>query len=363
LQISYTYNNKNKKTIIELTNEVNMRNTEPAEKSFNQKTLLQWANTQMFPKDVENGGTLCFIRDRSGKLLRNEFGKPKTAVYYSPDELRPLESKDEEYLISQYKTYKPQFIKTMTDDTGKRVVDARPIKAYELPITVTPVVDETNDYYRYQKKVADAVAKAAAEYSGDGVADKILYIDTETTGFSPVFNELLQVSILDEKGNTILDTYVKPYHTTNWDKAMEVNHITPDMVKDAPYPHELVKQLYPLFKETKEIHGYNVTYDVKMITQQLQLDLTHCTMFDPLPAFNKVKTENGKHKLIDAVTYYCPDKLEEFANGAHNSLIDIIATKWVEDAMDAMAETKKECQETEANSAEYEQIGLDLDLD
>lgn len=40
--------------------------------------------------------------------------------------------------------------------------------------------------------------------------NKYIVIDTETTGLDPIVDELLQVSIIDNNGNTLFDEFVKP---------------------------------------------------------------------------------------------------------------------------------------------------------
>lgn len=64
---------------------------------------------------------------------------------------------------------------------------------------------------------------------------KAIVIDTETTGLNAGVDELLQVSIIDDEGKTLFNSYIKPSKTKSWDSAMAVNHITPEMVANAPY--------------------------------------------------------------------------------------------------------------------------------
>lgn len=56
---------------------------------------------------------------------------------------------------------------------------------------------------------------------------KSIVIDTETTGLDPFRDELLQVSIIDEEGNVLFDSYFKPLKHKEWSKAESVNHISP----------------------------------------------------------------------------------------------------------------------------------------
>lgn len=61
----------------------------------------------------------------------------------------------------------------------------------------------------------------------------LIVIDTETTGLSPICDEIFQVSIIDGTRNVLYDSYIKPV-AEMWDEAERVNGITHDMVANAP---------------------------------------------------------------------------------------------------------------------------------
>ena len=85
-------------------------------------------------------------------------------------------------------------------------------------------------------------------------------IDIETTGLDFNQDEILQVSILDiDTGEVLLDSYVKPYFTEDWPEARRVNHITKEMVCNAPYIYELLPRLNQVLAQVKTIVGYNFT--------------------------------------------------------------------------------------------------------
>lgn len=49
----------------------------------------------------------------------------------------------------------------------------------------------------------------------------IIVLDTETTGLNWEDDELLQISIIDGDGNTLINEYVKPYWTDQWEEAQK----------------------------------------------------------------------------------------------------------------------------------------------
>lgn len=103
----------------------------------------------------------------------------------------------------------------------------------------------------------------------------ILVLDTETTGLA-TDDEVIQISAVDGCGNVLLNTYVHPCWHSGWPEAEYINQITPDMVQNAPYPHELVPVLRGIFASARTIVAYNYTFDRRMILQSFSLDAGEC---------------------------------------------------------------------------------------
>lgn len=152
--------------------------------------------------------------------------------------------------------------------------------------------------------------------------EKIVCFDTETTGFSK-YDEILQISMYGTSG-PILNSYFKPQHRKTWNGAAAVNHIYPETVKNAPSFEASASKLQKIFSKAEIIIGHNVAFDEKMVTNH-GVNLNHAIILDTLELF-KEDVPKGSHKLIDAVTYYCPNLLEKFEKGAHDADIDTWAT-------------------------------------
>lgn len=89
-----------------------------------------------------------------------------------------------------------------------------------------------------------------------------LILDTETTGLGSDA-EICQIAIINSKGETLLDTLVKPVKPIP-QEATSIHHISNDDVKDAPeFPY---KKVYELLRD-KYVVIYNADYDVKMLYQ------------------------------------------------------------------------------------------------
>lgn len=159
----------------------------------------------------------------------------------------------------------------------------------------------------------------------------IICFDTETTGLSPQKgDELLQISLVDEHLHTILDTYLKPYIKTSWPGAMMVNHISPQMVKNAPFPEEVRELVQRVFDQADYIIGYNVGFDVNFVSECMGITIAPEKIVDVMEIFWTLYPDLDHHKLGNAVeTYLTESERVTYENGAHNSLADTIATMQV----------------------------------
>lgn len=166
---------------------------------------------------------------------------------------------------------------------------------------------------------------------------KIIIIDTETTG---VFNtdEILQLSIIDANGNTILDQYYKPEHHYSWPQAQKVNNISPAMVKNMPTFKEKLPELQKIIDQYEILAGYNFKFDIRMLNNA-GLDTSKHQIIDIMQLVTQyIKNEFKKNK--DSFMNFENKRLTTVAKKlgfdyskmpAHNSLTDVFATRHVYD--------------------------------
>ena len=159
--------------------------------------------------------------------------------------------------------------------------------------------------------------------------NEIIIVDTETTGLNADTDELLQVSIIDSQGNTLFNSYIKPLFTENWDGAMAVNHITPEMVANAPNILEVKQEINRILNSANIIVGYDTNFDLSFLSaagiefeQQQIVDI----MQDFAPIYGEWNDyyESYKwQKLTTCANYYNYNWGDDTA---HDSLADCRAT-------------------------------------
>lgn len=92
-------------------------------------------------------------------------------------------------------------------------------------------------------------------------------IDLETTGLSEVKNEIIQIAIIKFhhfQPAEILSSYVKPRRGLK-PEAAAINHITEDMVADAPYIEQIMQSVDAFIGERAPIVAHNLQFEYKFL--------------------------------------------------------------------------------------------------
>ena len=158
--------------------------------------------------------------------------------------------------------------------------------------------------------------------------ENYIVIDTETTGLNAAEDELLQVSIIDNEGVVLFDSYIRPTQHTEWAEAERVNHITPEMVDNSPTIEEVMPEINNILKRYDKIVGYNVRFDADFLKHNGAEFADNTNFVDSMKIFSLYfSADNKRCKLTEAADYFCYDWSEH--EEAHNSLGDCYATLYV----------------------------------
>ncbi len=89
-------------------------------------------------------------------------------------------------------------------------------------------------------------------------------IDTETTGLTE-YAEIIEIAIINMRGEVLLDTLVKPTHPIP-PEVTEINHITNEMVANAPAWRDVFPKVLAIISSHKWL-ARNSGFDARMLDQ------------------------------------------------------------------------------------------------
>ncbi len=148
-----------------------------------------------------------------------------------------------------------------------------------------------------------------------------IYLDTETTGFSPNQGAtIVELAIVDERGNPLIDTLVNPKISIPW-QASKVHGITDDMVRGKPSLKDLMPEIRSIVRgETVVI--YNSKFDVPFFPGELsEASAIECAM----RKFSQVIGSTSWKKLDFAASHVG----HKWSGVAHRALADALACRSV----------------------------------
>ncbi len=157
-----------------------------------------------------------------------------------------------------------------------------------------------------------------------------VYLDTETTGLEKT-DEIVEISIIDETGNVLLDSLVKPLQSIPA-SATRIHGITNAMVQKAPAWPILWQQVRPLVLN-KTIVAYNSDFDYRLMMQshaRYRLPWKdNLTFFDLLKLYSQFRGDWDSVRR--SWRYFSLEQAGRSANislpNAHRSTADTLLTR------------------------------------
>lgn len=166
--------------------------------------------------------------------------------------------------------------------------------------------------------------------AGNLLTQKLVVLDVETTGLDSKTDEILQLSMIDEKGRILFNEYLKPQYHTSWEDAQRIHHITPDDVKDCQPIQKFLPEINEIIRNADVIVGYNHEYfDIPFLKQAGVIIPDDKKTFDVMhkfsPVYGQWDEQKGRYKWQKVTTcavYYGYEPDGSF----HDSLEDVRAT-------------------------------------
>ncbi|MFU0514542.1 exonuclease [Gardnerella sp. DNF01162] len=159
------------------------------------------------------------------------------------------------------------------------------------------------------------------------IIDDYCVLDTETTGLSAYYDEIIEIGILRVRNNEIVDRYdqlVKP--STGVDGFITaLTGITNEMLASMPSIAD-VKTAVLSFIGEDIILGHNTSFDMRFLNEGFKTQLSNQYM-DTMQFARKLYPELKHHRLSNLTDYL------GLHNNEHRALADCIATKELYDAV------------------------------
>lgn len=142
-------------------------------------------------------------------------------------------------------------------------------------------------------------------------SSEMIVLDLETTGLDCSIDEILQVSIISGTGEILYNSYIKPF-VKSWESAERINHISPEMVQNAPDIYEEMPKINAILKNSRKIIGYNHdNFDIPFLKVYGAIFPENAEiidiMFDFAPIYGEYSEYYGNYKwqtLLTCAEYY-----------------------------------------------------------
>lgn len=159
------------------------------------------------------------------------------------------------------------------------------------------------------------------------IIDDYCVLDTETTGLSAYYDEIIEIGIVKVRNNIIVDRYsqlIKPeYDIPAFVTAL--TGITNDMVKDMPSVEDVAPSVMDFIGDDV-IVGHNTSFDIRFLNAGFKRNVTNEYM-DTMQFARKLYPELPHHRLSDMTAYLT------LSNNEHRAMADCVATKELYDAI------------------------------
>ena len=113
-----------------------------------------------------------------------------------------------------------------------------------------------------------------------------VYLDTETTGLS-ADDEIIEIAIIDDDGEPLINTLVKPINHTSWPEAQKIHGLSSIDLRHAPTQSEITNKIKEIVRD-KCVVIYNAPYDSQYLPELEEAAEVRCAMRE-FAEFNESK--------------------------------------------------------------------------
>ena len=127
----------------------------------------------------------------------------------------------------------------------------------------------------YMKAFEKAVSKQVKSESKQNIKENFVVIDFETTGTnyncnSPDMDEILSVSIIDQDGRVLMNTFCNTERKKYWYGAQRVHGISPQAVQGYPTFRQILPQVLQILSSVDFVIAYNIIFERNFVESYIK---------------------------------------------------------------------------------------------
>ncbi len=197
-----------------------------------------------------------------------------------------------------------------------------------MGITLSTSIDHKTGKVKLDMSCNLLPQKTKRDHKGNSIIafpDSYCVIDIETTGLSPSWDSIIEISALKVSYDSVIDTFsslVQPFSTTGQyvdEYITELTGITNEMLSFAPKEKEVISK-FKDFIGSSVLIGHNVHFDINFLYDSFENHLNiplENDFIDTMRIARKLHTELTHHRLSDIAELYGIDH-----STAHRALKD-----------------------------------------
>ena len=146
-------------------------------------------------------------------------------------------------------------------------------------------------------------------------------LDTETTGFSPREDRIVEIGCVEIIGGQTFYTTLDPEREVP-EEARQVHGLTWEMLKDSPLFADVCDD-FLAFAEGSEVLMHNASFDLGFLDAELKrlnrgtfVEETQCTIVDTIGLAKKLRVASSSNSLNDLCDHYQIDRSHRILHGA-----------------------------------------------
>lgn len=292
--------------------------------SYLHKKYGEWYGYSNLVDKLESMGRGCILMRFPG----NYYKSPQWGIhpdYYPEPPLKDPYTEEERRKLREILT-KREEIRKLREEDRKEYKRRKAREYYRLKkrAKLRPsFMEVTNDWLKITDRVLEStdIMEMIEEDPGS-----VIILDTETTGLNFYHDDVLELSIINGAGITLLSERYNSWFDS-WDEAQEIHGIRPEDVRGLPYIEERTGEISRILRNAKAIVGYNIQFD-RIFLMHAGVKWPNVPTCDVMTDFayvygewadwiNEGEGDYKWQKLGTAGRYYGID-----VSGAHGSLAD-----------------------------------------